>query len=236
MKKIIILVFTLLSLAFCQAQKVKLELNLVKGETYTQKQVTNLVISQTVNEQQVSTNVLIDCDFSYKVVDAHDSIFEMEVQYVRLAMKMGLPTGTVEFNSEKTDEKDLFSTIMGTLKNKAFNLKMTKRGIVTEIKNIEALYSGMFEKFPQLSEAQKQQLQSQIMQSFGDKAFKNSLNMVFSFFPVAMVTKGDKWIIKTQGESVMTLNTEATYELAAVNTDYLLILGSAKIGTPCTLR
>lgn len=35
MKKIIILVFALLSLAFCQAQKVKLELNLVKGETYT---------------------------------------------------------------------------------------------------------------------------------------------------------------------------------------------------------
>lgn len=68
---------------------------------------------------------------------------------------MSLPNGIMEFSSEKNDEKDIFSTILGVMKNKPFLVKMTKAGKVNEVKNIESVFSNIYDKFPQLTDIQK---------------------------------------------------------------------------------
>jgi len=231
MKRILNFVLAFILLTSCQAQKEKFELNLTKGEIYTQKMISNVSIIQTMNGQQINMNMSINGKMTYKVTDIQNSIYDMEVRYESLSMKMSLPNGVMEFSSEKNDEKDIFSTILGVMKNKPFLVKMTKAGKVNEVKNIESIFSNMFEKFPQLTDIQKQQIQSQLMQAYGEKAFKGNLEMCSAIFSDSPVSKGDKWIIKTKLESGMSANIETTYELKEVNDSYCLFSGASKIET-----
>lgn len=231
MKKILNLVLALILLTSCQAQKQKLELNLTKGETYSQNLVSNSSISQNFNGQQMIINMTIIGKTTMKVIDIQDLVYSMEVKYESLSMKMSLPNGVMEFSSEKNDENDIFSTLLGEMKGKIFLIKMTKTGKINEVKNIESLFLNMFNKFPQLSDAQKQQIQGQLMQAYGEKAFKGNFEMITSIFPDSPVSTGDKWTMKTKLESGMSGNLETTFELKEVNDLYFLISGDSKIET-----
>lgn len=231
MRKILNLVLALTLILSCQAQAVKPELNLTKGEIYTQKLTSDMTITQTVNGQQVNTTMSISGLTTYKVIDIQNSVYELEVRYESLTMKMNLPNGLMEFNSEKNDVNDIFSTLLGTMKSKPFLIKMTKTGKINEVKNIENLFSGMFDKFPKLTDMQKQQIQSQLMQAYGEKAFKGNLEMCTAIFPDSAVSKGDKWVIKNRLEAGMAANMESTYELTELNDSYYRFSGVSKIAT-----
>ena len=155
----------------------------------------------------------------------------MEGRYESLIMKMSLPNGEMKFSSEKNDEKGIFSTILGTMKNKPFLVKMTNTGKVNEVKNIEAVFSNMFDKFPQLSDVQKQQIQGQLMQAYGEKAFKGNIEMCSAIFTDTPVSNGDKWTINTQLEAGMSAKMETVYELKDITDSYYQILGNSKIET-----
>jgi hypothetical protein len=231
MKKIINLFFMFVLCATCQAQEEKLELNLSKGEIYYQNCTSDSTTAQNIKGEYSFMNTIINAKISFKVIDIQDSIYEMEVRYESLSMKMGLPNSVVEFSSEKNDDKDIFSSILGAMKNKPFLVKMSKAGRVDEVKNIESLFSNLFDKFPQLTIDQKQQLQKQMIQAYGEKAFKGNLEMVTAIFPDSKVSKGDGWVIKTQLESGMSANLETNYELEEINDQYWLIKGDSKIST-----
>jgi hypothetical protein len=231
MKRILNFVLAFILLTSCKAQKEIFELNLNKGEIYIQKIISNMSIVQTMNGQQIDMNMTINGKMTYKVIDIQNSIFDMEVAYDSLSMKMSLPNGVMEFNSEKNDENDIFSAILALMKNKPFLIKMTKAGKVNEVKNIESVFSNIFDKFPQLTDIQKQQIQSQLMQAYGEKAFKGNIEMCSAIFSDSPVSKGDKWIIKTKLESGMAVNLETTYELKEVNDSYCLFSGDSKIET-----
>lgn len=231
MKRIINFLFALILVSYCQAQKERYELNLTKGEIYTQKMVSNISIVQTVNGQQLNINMSIIGNMTYKVIDIQNSVYDLEVRYESLSMKMSLPNGVLEFNSEKNDEKDIFSSVLGVMKGKPFLVKMTKTGKINEVKNIDLLFSKLFEKFPQLPEAQKQQIQSQLMQAYGEKAFKGNIEMCSAIFPDSLVSKGDKWIINVKLESGIAINMETTYELKEVNDSDCVFSGTSKIET-----
>lgn len=231
MKTISIIFLSSVFLISCQAQKHKLELNLEVGEIYAQNLTSNMTVSQTVNSQQMNIDATIIGKTIYKVMNVEDTIYTIDINYESLAMKMAMPNGVVEFSSEKSDENDIFSTLLGMMKTKTFTVKMSKSGKIYEVKNIESLFSGLFEKFPQLTEIQKQQVQSQLMQAYGEKAFKGNLEMVTAIFSNSPVAKGDKWIIKTQLESGMSAEMETTYELVDISDTHGIIVGNATIRT-----
>jgi len=231
MKRIVNLLIGLILLASCQAQKEKLELKLIKGNLYTQNITSNSTVIQTLNGQQMNINMTIKAKMTYKVIDIQDAVYNLEVRYESLIMKINLPNGVMEFSSEKNDEKDIFSTILGSMKNKPFLVKMTKSGKVNEVKNIELIFSEIFNKFPQLSEAQKQQIKIQLMQAYGEKAFKGNIEMCSAIFSDSPVSKGDKWTIKTQLESAMSAKMESIYELKEITDTDCQIIGNSTITT-----
>jgi len=231
MKRIFTLLVGLFLLISCQAQKTQLGLNLTKGEVYSQKLTSNVSILQTINGQQVNMKMSISGIMTYKVIDIKNTVYDMEVRYESLIMKMSLPNGEMEFSSEKNDENDVFSTMLGTIKNIPFLVKMTKTGKVNEVKNIEAVFSNMSDKFPQLSDVQKKQIQEQMMQAYGEKAFKGNVEMFSAIFTDSPVSKGDKWTINTQLESTMSAKMETVYEFKESTDSYYLIYGNSKIET-----
>ena len=183
MKKILVLVIAVVLLASCEAQKETIELNLNKGETYYQKMVVNTLINQNINGQEVKINMSIIGKMSYKVIDIVTSIYDIEVKFKSLSMIMKLPNGDMEFSSDKNDNNDIFSRILGLMKDKSFYIKMTKTGKINEVKGIENLFTEIFESFPNLTEAQKLQIRKQIEKSYGEKAFKRNFEMTSAIFP-----------------------------------------------------
>src|SRR5688500_9153847 len=140
MKKIYTLLFFIWLVGFVQAQKIDLALHLEQGKTYKQAIRSLSNISQEVNGQKMEMVITIEGSMAYQVKAVNSAYYDMEMQYERLAMQMQLPQGTMQFSSEKKDEQDLFSEILGQITNKPFAVKMTKRGKIQEVGGLASLF------------------------------------------------------------------------------------------------
>lgn len=234
MKKLLnVIVLGLVCLTSCQSQKETLELNLIKGEVYRQNMISNASVVQTLEGQQIKMDMSIGGNMTYRVLDIQDGLYEMDVRYESLTMKVSHPLyGVVmEIDTKKNDESDMVSKIFGMITDKPFLVKMTKTGKVTEVKDVELLFSDMFDTFPELDDNQKQQIKDQMMQAYGEKAFKGNLEMCSAIFPDVPVSKGEKWNVKTQLESGFSANMETVYQLNDITDSHFQIIGNSTVET-----
>jgi hypothetical protein len=231
MKAIFKLILMTFFLTSCQAQNADLALNLEKGKEY--KQITNskMTILQEVNGQEMKMVMTINGTMTFFVNDIIENSYDMDVKFEKLSMSMQMPQGSMEFNSEKNDENDVFSTILGAMKDQKFSLTMSKAGKVTDVKNVDALWSKAINQFDQLPEMQKEQIKAQIMKAYGPDALKGNIEMVTAIYPDSPANKGDKWTINTKLESGMSANVITDYEFAKLTSDYALIKGKSTITT-----
>lgn len=229
-KQLLILVAAVLAVAFTFSKE-KLALNLTKGETYQQNMVSEITIKQQIQGQTMNINMAVTADMGYLVKEVANQIFTLDVTYNKMAMKMSLPTGAMEYSSDKKVEGDLMSTILSNMVNKPFTIKMSENGKVQEVTNIDKLFESAFSELPNISEMQKQQIMAQVMQSYGGDAIKGNLEMATALFPETAVSKGDSWDVTTKVESGMTMIVKTTYTLTEVGADYYLLKGVSTIET-----
>jgi len=231
MKKHLILLIALFLLTSCYSKKEKIRLNLIVGEVYTQNSTTSISLTQTTNGKKRKINTSIGTILTYKVISIQDSVYEMEVNYRKLNMITLNSHGKIEYSSEKKDSSDLISTILGTMKNKPFYIKMTNKGEIIEFKNMDTLYAHLYDQLAQLNVEQKKQVKVQFMQAYGAKTLKSGFEVSSAIFPTSPVSDGDKWTIHTQLESGMPIKINTKYELQEVTDAYYQILGTSQVKT-----
>lgn len=231
MKTIFTLILTVFVLTSYQTQNSDLSLKLEKGKEY--KQITNskATIIQEVNGQKMNMVMTIKGTMTFLVKDITENGYNMDAKFEELSMSMQMPQGLMEFSSEKNDANDIFSTILGAMKDKAFGITMSKTGKITDVKNVEALWSTAINTFDQLPEMQKEQIKAQIMKAYGGEALKGNIEMVTAIYPDSPVNRGDKWTINTKLESGMSANMTTDYEFAELTSEYALIKGKSTIVT-----
>lgn len=231
MKTIFTLILTVFVLTSCQTQNSDLSLKLEKGKEY--KQITNskATIIQEVNGQKMNMVMTIKGTMTFLVKDITENGYNMDAKFEELSMSMQMPQGLMEFSSEKNDANDIFSTILGAMKDKAFGITMSKTGKITDVKNVEALWSTAINTFDQLPEMQKEEIKAQIMKAYGGEALKGNIEMVTAIYPDSPVNRGDKWTINTKLESGMSANMTTDYEFAELTSEYALIKGKSTIVT-----
>lgn len=213
------------------AQKEKLRLNLVVGETYRQKTNSNVEVLQDIQGQQMKINMTVIGSMSFKVTAFANALYSMEVQYDDLLMKMVMPGGTLDFSSEKDDPNDVFSGLLRSIKAKPFQVTMTPSGTIKEVKNIDILFESMFEAAPNMPEQQRKQIKDQLMKAYGEDAFRGNLEMVTSIYSEDAVAPGDTWVKKTRLESGMAADIETVYKYKESNGEFVLISGDSKLAT-----
>ena len=214
-----------------QAQKIKLALHLVKGNTYSMVTNTTSAIKQTINGQENNIQISITGNTSFKVLNANDSLYYMEVNYKSLSLKMQLPTGPVSYDSQKNDPNDFMSSILAGLVNKPFTATFTKSGRVKSVENVENMISSVLDSFPQVQGSQKEQIKNQFLQSFGAKAIKGSIELATAVFPEIPVAKNDKWTINTSLESAMSARVSTNYQLTDISATSYVIHGEGTLAT-----
>ncbi len=231
MKAILTLFFVTLIFSVCQSQSSELSLKLVNGNVYRQITNSKVTISQEVNGQTMDMVMKINGTMTFHVKAIDENGFHMDTKFEKLSMSMQMPQATMEFDSEKKDENDVFSNILGAVIDKTFEVTMTKTGKVTEVKNVEALWETAIDQFDQLSDMQREQIKAQIMQAYGAAALKGSIEMVTAIYPDQPVSIGEKWAINTKLESGMSAIMNTDYELVDLAADYTLIRGNSTIKT-----
>ncbi|MEZ2334059.1 DUF6263 family protein [Mucilaginibacter sp. RCC_168] len=214
-----------------QAQKLKLALHLVKGNTYNMVTHTTSAIKQTINGQENNIEITITGSTSFKVLNGNDSLYYMEVNYKSLGLKMQLPNGPVSYDSQKKDPNDFMSGILAGLVNKPFTATFTKSGRVKSVENVENMISSVLDSFPQVQGPQKDQIKNQFLQSFGAKAIKGSIELATAVFPETPVSKNDKWTINTSLESAMSAKTSTVYQLTDISPTSYVIHGEGTLAT-----
>jgi len=233
MKRSLILILAAFFCNACYAQN-KIELNLIKGQVYQQKMSMVMTIKQTFNKAEMLINMTINGTTAFTVTDVKDGVYDIDVAYKALSLKTDIPGGrSISFDSEKEDKTDTVSTSLGLMKNKPFQMKMNKQGELLALSNVNQLFSLVFEKFPKLTPLQKQKLQAQIEQSFGEKAFKNNLENMMAFYPRTPVSKGSKWSVKnTVASANMDMEVDNNYTLEEVTAGQYFISGISKMSAP----
>jgi hypothetical protein len=213
------------------AQKVKPALKLIKGNTYYMATAAHSVVKQTINGQVNNIDMTIDGRMSFKVLNADDSLYYMEVNYTKVGMKMQLPNGNVAFDSDSKDTTNIMARIMTALTNKPFTASLTKSGRIKSIENAENMITSMIDGFKEVPAAQKEQLKGQLSQSFGSAALKSNLEMAMSVLPETAVVKNDKWTIKNNLEGAMSARIISVYQLVDITPQSYVIHGNATLET-----
>jgi hypothetical protein len=122
MKKILTIIIITIYSSYCQAQKERIELNLVKGETYRQHIIADMDMVQSLGGQDMNIKMGVSGKMAYKVLAVLDSAYEIEVKYESLGMKMDMPNGAMSIDSEKENSDDVFSKVLAAMKKNPFNI------------------------------------------------------------------------------------------------------------------
>jgi hypothetical protein len=234
MKKTLLAAAMLIVSVAGYAQKVKPALKLIKGSTYYLVSSAHSVIKQTINGQLNNIDMTIDGKMSFKVLNADDSLYYMEVNYTKVGMKMTLPTGTVAFDSDNKDTTNIMARIMSGITNRPFTASITKSGRIRSVENAENMISAMIDGVKGVPDAQKDQLKGQLTESFGSAALKSNLQMSMAVLPEKAIAKNDKWTVNTIMEGAMKANITAVYQLMDITPQGYAIHGASTLVTDNT--
>src|SRR5690554_1356154 len=233
MKKILALFMITFVVVSCKTthEKMDLTLNLEQGKEYKQITSSKMTIIQEFGGEQMEMKMDIKGIMTFLVKSVNDQDYDMEVSYNKLSMTMESQFGSMVFDSDSNDESDVFSNLLSQMKEKPFELKMSKKGKVTQIKNIEQLWESTIITLDYISEQEKEQIATQIKEAYGEEALMGNLEMVVGIFPAQPVAENSKWTITTNLQSGMSAKMTTEYELIEVNSDYIILKGNAVIKT-----
>ncbi len=231
MKKIFSILFLLAFAKLIFAQKQNLGFNLKVGETYNLFMHVSSNIKQQVNGQENNINADVSGKIAFKINGLENSIYNMEVNYQQLAITMKLPTGDLTFDSGNENKKDIFSSILRAMTNKPFFVKMTTVGKIVEVSNLDATFERVFDKFPEISTEQKDKLKAQMLNAYGEKAFKGSYETATFIYSNTAVEKGNTWVNTTNIEAGIAANLTTTFSFKDKTENYNLISGYGKMET-----
>ncbi|QKJ29738.1 hypothetical protein HQ865_08190 [Mucilaginibacter mali] len=210
MKKSFGILLLIIASVNCHAQYVKLALNLVKGNTYYNLTTATATVVQTVNGQKTQQGTTITSRIAFKVMNIRDSLYEMEMRYENLSLKMDLPQGTIQYNSNGIDAT---SKVLAALRNQPIAVVITRNGNLQALAPISTAIDRAIKQFPQLSAEERAQIKSMMEQSFGERAFRSNFEMGTVIFPSVPVRKNAFWISDTQLESSRPANVHSIAEL-----------------------
>ncbi|PTN08673.1 hypothetical protein C8N47_10728 [Mangrovibacterium marinum] len=222
----------LVGLQLAQAQKTELGLNLEVGHSYTTQSVSVGTISQEMMGQDIQIDLEVVAAMSFKVLEESAAGYKLDVQYTSMVMKMKMPQMEKTFSSETPEAADPLSGMLAKMTDKSFQLVLSKKGEVLGVKDLDVLMNEAIDALGDLPEAQKQQLQKQLGDSYGENAFRGNMGSMLTIFPAKPVAVGESWSSELKLDAGMAMNLAMTYTYDGEQGDYYLVSGQGSLSTP----
>jgi hypothetical protein len=227
--------FFLLLLSNVYAQRVKPSLHLIKGETYYMTSTGTSAITQNIRGRENKVNLKLLYTMAFKVTGITDTVYSMEVKYQLIDMNIRIADTTIDMNSmqkgpdgNKPVKPDTPSLMLAAMVNRPFNISLSATGRILSVKNLDKILVDAVNDFPQLDAVKRENVKNQFVQSFGENAFKGSLETGTAIFP-SMVAKNDKWTVNTTLSAPAKANVKTVYQLVDITGDLLQVHGDGSI-------
>jgi len=215
--------FVLASGAFLQScsnakadtRSVNLKFNLSKGGSYSY--IIN-VDSKTQAQGQV-VNSLVRFEYNMDVTDEVNGIKTIKATYKRIAMKMEMPNGKMEIDTDMPSDSaseanpmSMMSAMFSAMKDKSFEMKVDSTGSIIEVNGVKDLMTSMVSDM-HLPGEREQMIKQMFSNQFNDESIKQTFSQSFNIYPGKQVKVGDKWdkkVTMNLGPVNMEMNTNYT--------------------------
>ncbi|MBB3056933.1 DUF6263 family protein [Mucilaginibacter gotjawali] len=230
MKYLLSFFFSLI-LAAVYAQPFKPLLHLITGETYYMSSSGTTELTQNIHGRENKVKVGLSFTMAFKVMGKTDSVYNMGVHYQAIEMNIHMQDTTINMNSAQKEKTDTASLLMAAIVNKPFNIAITVRGKVIAVKNLDKIFLDAFDNFRLMDATKKEQIKSRFVQSFGENAFKGSLENGVAIFPNSGLAKNAKWTVNSNLSSPAKARVKTVYQLTDISPDVFIIHGDGIITT-----
>jgi len=197
------------------AQQYDLKLNLKKGQKYTQAMVMDLNMTESISGQEI--NVLSKMQFEFKQqvksITAKGD-FVMESEYSRVAMTMDAMGQKMAYDSNDKDTvggNGDFMKAFGNIIGKKFQVTLTPKGKVVEIKGLKEIIDAMG------SGKDDPTTQKLLESTLDEKKLTSSFESSYHIFPDKPVKVGESWTQKSNVESMFPMDISTGYTLKDVS-------------------
>lgn len=236
-KRVGFIIFVLISMILfngCIQKKVKLSLNLKKGDYFK----INMLFEQKVTEEikdrktQVDSGYNIGCSCFVTDVDENKNS-TIQVSFDSLNMKSVTNNGqTLEYNSgDPTADMNDLNKVYSTLIGKKITVKVSQDGKVKEVMGIDKIIDEVLKELNIKNNKQEEEIQKMIVEQFGDEALKKQVENITSVYPDEPVKVGDTWEKKTDISSEYPLQAESKYTLKESKDGMSEIMVESKVKT-----
>ncbi len=141
MKNLLIILLLFLGI---QEEKYDISLKLEIGHTYYQTIRTESDFLMMMNDEEMLISTVFEASLNFEVMAATDSNYNLQVQYTKLSMINKSLFATMELSSEMEDSTNVMSGFLREMVRKPFTATLDKNGRITEILNIDTLFSTIW--------------------------------------------------------------------------------------------
>jgi len=198
------------------------------GTEHTQTQTSTMIMGIDAAGQVMEINMEVSSRLIFKVVSITDSLIDLETRYDSMAVKVEMPNFSQRHSTGQSDPGNLMNSMLEALKDKPFNIILTKSGKIHAIKNLEAIMAAVDKLAEQADPQQGQMFKQQIQGQFGEEAIKEGMFALSVIFPEKPINKGESWQttstrttgnlpIKEMSTHTLTDVTDTQYVIATVS-------------------
>lgn len=208
-------------------EKVRLELNLEKGQTFNRVNKMEQEISMKMMGMANDMEQNMDFYIKQEVVNVEASgIAEIKVTYDRISYNiyMSMLGTSMEYDSDKDDstEDNPMAAAMGPLVGSSFTMMMDKTGKVVDIKGMEEIMDKMGESVGAAGD---------MSSTFDADNMKKTMQNMMAIYPDVLVGEGDTWGAQTELSGEYPLEMEMTYEVQKIESGKVFLNVDGKISS-----
>jgi hypothetical protein len=201
-----------------------IRMNLEEGQNYPLAMNMKITVNQEAGPLQGDISMDIASAFDYKVEDVHDTTYDISLTYNDMDMSMKMMGQTMSFSSKNKTSGDMVSQLLQVMTENDMNMVMSHRGAVLEVKNMDGYFDKIMAALGDgVSPDQKQQIMSQVEQSFGEKGLRGSMETFMQVYPDHRVNVGDSWTTSSTLSASTEMDMTSTYTLEQVTEKFYVL-------------
>ncbi len=184
--------FLMMGIVSFAQSPVSIKLNLQKDKTYAVNSISNQIMQQSAQGQQVSIDIKSQRFSSFKVLNQEKDVMDIEFRFDTIASKISNPMFARETNSAKPG-KEPIEKILNKFSSTKLIVKISTGGKFIGFVNYSKFRDEIMVLLDSVPASSRDDVKKQAEQLVKESALKSMIEPIFAYLPETAVKTGDKW-------------------------------------------